>query len=185
MLAAIEESRQRPFARVLFALGIRHVGSVTAQALVERYPSMDALMAANAEDLAEVPGIGAVVAEAVEQFLGDAHNRETIDKLRAAGVRLVEDAPARPSGPLTGKTFVLTGKLPALTRGQAQGLIEAAGGRVSSSVSKATDYVVAGEDAGSKLKKAQALGVTVVDEDGLRGLLDGGEDGPGEQLSLA
>ncbi len=184
VLAAIEESRQRPFARVLYALGIRHVGTVTAQALVERYPSMDALIAASAEDLAEVPGIGPVVAEAVEQYLGDAHNRETIDKLRAAGVRLVEDAPARPSGPLTGKTFVLTGKLPALTRGQAQGLIEAAGGRVSGSVSKATDFVVAGEDPGSKLAKAQSLGVAVVDEDGLRRLLDGGEDTSAEQLSL-
>ena len=184
VLAAIEESKGRPFARVLFALGIRHVGGVTAQALVERYPSMDALLAAGAEDLAEVPGVGAVVGEAVEQFLGDAHNRETIEKLREAGVRLVEDAPARAEGPLTGKTFVLTGKLPSLTRGQAQELIEAAGGKVSGSVSKATDYVVAGEDAGSKLAKAGSLGVAVVDEAGLRDLLGGGDTAAG-QLSLA
>jgi DNA ligase (NAD+) len=184
VLAAIEESRRRPFARVLFALGIRHVGSVTAQALVERYPSMDALLEAGAEDLAEVPGVGPVVAEAVEQFLGEAHNRETIEKLREAGVRLVEDAPARAEGPLTGRTFVLTGKLPTLTRGQAQALIEAAGGKVSGSVSKATDYVVAGEDAGSKLAKAESLGVTVVDEAGLRGLLGEGDPADG-QLSLA
>jgi DNA ligase (NAD+) len=184
VIGAIDESRRRPFARVLFALGIRHVGSVTAQALVERYPSMEGLMAASAEDLAEVPGIGAVVAEAVEQFLGDAHNRETVDKLRAAGVRLVEEAPARRAGPLTGKTLVLTGKLPTLTRGQAQGLIEAAGGRVSGSVSRATDYVVAGEDAGSKLTKAQALGVRVVDEDGLHELLGSGEDAGAGQLDL-
>jgi DNA ligase (NAD+) len=183
-IAAIEESKQRPFARVLFALGIRHVGGVTAQALVERYRSMDALMAASAEDLAEVPGIGAVVAEAVEQFLGEAHNRETIEKLRVAGVRLVEDTPARPAGPLSGRTFVLTGKLPTLTRGQAQGLIEAVGGRVSSSVSRATDYVVAGEDPGSKLAKAQSLGVAVVDEAGLCELLGGREDPGGEQLPL-
>jgi DNA ligase (NAD+) len=183
VLAAIEESKGRPFARVLFALGIRHVGGVTAQALVERYPSMDALLAASAEDLADVPGVGAVVGEAVEQFLGDAHNRETIEKLRDAGVRLVEDAPARAEGPLTGRTFVLTGKLPTLTRGQAQELIEAAGGKVSSSVSKATDYVVAGEDAGSKLAKAESLGVTVVDEADLRDLL-GGDPADG-QLSLA
>ncbi len=180
VLAAVEESRQRPFARVLFALGIRHVGSVTAQALVERYPSMEALQAASAEELAGVPGVGPVVAEAVEQFLGDEHNRETVDKLRAAGVRLVEDHPARAAGPLTGKTLVLTGKLPALTRGQAQDLIEAAGGRVSSSVSRATDYVVAGEDAGSKLDKATRLGVAVVDEDWLRRLL--GDGAAAEQL---
>jgi DNA ligase (NAD+) len=182
-LAAIEGSKQRPFARVLYALGIRHVGSVTAQALVERFPSMDALTAASAEDLAMVPGIGAVVAEAVEQFLGDLHNRETIEKLRAAGVRLVEDAPARPVGPLSGRTFVLTGKLATLTRGQAQGLIEAAGGHVSGSVSKATDYVVAGEDPGSKLARARSLGVSVLDEDGLRHLL-GGDDAASDQLSL-
>ena len=184
VLAAIEESKGRPFARVLFALGIRHVGSVTAQALVERYACMDALLDAGAEDLAEVPGVGAVVAEAVEQFLGEAHNRETIEKLREAGVRFVEDAPARAEeGPLTGRTFVLTGKLPTLTRGQAQQLIEAAGGKVSGSVSKATDYVVAGEDAGSKLAKAESLGVAVVDEAGLRDLLGGGGSAA-EQLSL-
>ena len=182
VLAAIEESKQRPFARVLFALGIRHVGSVTAQALVERYPGIDALLAAGAEDLAEVPGIGPVVAEAVEQYLGDVHNRETIEKLRAAGVRLVEDRPVKEAGPLTGSSFVLTGKLPTLTRGRAQELIEAAGGRVSGSVSRATDYVVAGEDAGSKLAKAAALGVTVIDEAALLELVAGGA---GDQLQLS
>jgi DNA ligase (NAD+) len=164
VLAAIAQSRQRPFARVVFALGIRHVGGVTAQALVEHYASMDALQAAGAEHLAEVPGIGPVVAEAVEQFLGDEHNRETIEKLRAAGVRLVESTPVRTEGPLTGSTFVLTGKLAGLTRGQAQALIEAAGGKVSASVSRATAYVVAGEDPGSKMDKAVALGVPVIDE---------------------
>ncbi len=134
---------------------------------------MDALLAASAQDLAEVPGIGPIVAEAVEQFLGDGHNRETIEKLRAAGVRLVEEHPAHPQGPLEGTSFVLTGKLPTLARGQAQELIEAAGGRVSSSVSRATDYVVAGEDPGSKLDKATTLGVPVLDEAGLRALLAG------------
>jgi DNA ligase (NAD+) len=187
VLAAIRQSRERPFARVLFALGIRHVGGVTAQALVDHYPSMDALLAAGAEDLAEVPGVGPVVAEAVEQFLGDEHNRETVEKLRAAGVRLVEETPARHEGPLTGSTFVLTGRLSSLTRGQAQELIEAAGGKVSSSVSRATDYVVAGEDAGSKLDKATALGVSVIDEARLIELADGERDEPGQdsQLSLA
>ncbi len=185
VLAAIEQSKQRPFARVLFALGIRHVGGVTAQALVERYPSMDALLEAGAEDLAEVPGIGPVVAEAVTQFLGDEHNRETVEKLRAAGVRLVEESPARAEGPLTGSTFVLTGRLPNLTRSQAQELIEAAGGKVSSSVSRATDYVVAGEDPGSKLDKASSLGVAVIDEVELLELTGGeGEAQQDGQLSL-
>jgi DNA ligase (NAD+) len=184
VIAAIRQSKERPFARVLFAMGVRHVGAVTAQALVEHFPSMDALQAAGAEELAGVPGIGPVVAEAVEQFLGDDHNRETVEKLRSAGVRLVEDQPARVAGPLTGKTLVLTGKLPALTRGQAQDLIEAAGGRVSSSVSRATDYVVAGEDAGSKLDKANRLGVVVVDEAGLRELLGDPGDEAGKQLAL-
>jgi DNA ligase (NAD+) len=183
VLAAIEQSRQRPFARVLYALGIRHVGAVTAQALVERYPSMDALLSAAAEDLAEIPGIGEVVAEAVTQYLGDEHNRETIEKLRAAGVRLLEDRPSRAGGPLTGMTFVLTGKLPTLTRGQAQALIEAAGGKVTGSVSRATDYVVAGEEAGSKLAKAGALGVSVIDEAGLLEMTGGAGQGAG-QLSL-
>ena len=184
ILAAIEQSKQRPFARVLFALGIRHVGGVTAQALVEHYPEHGRAPRAPAPTTSrEVPGIGPVVAEAVEQFLGDEHNRETIEKLRAAGVRLVEDAPVRQEGPLTGSTFVLTGKLPTLTRGQAQALIEAAGGKVSSSVSRATDYVVAGEDAGSKLEKANSLGVTVIDEAGLQELAAGPES-PEGQLRL-
>jgi DNA ligase (NAD+) len=184
VLAAIERSKERPFARVLFALGIRHVGGVTAQALVVHYPSMDALLAAGADDLAEVPGVGPVVAEAVEQFLGDEHNRETIEKLRASGVRLVEEAPVRREGPLTGLTFVLTGRLPSLTRGQAQTLIEAAGGKVASSVSRATDYVVAGEDAGSKLDKATALGVSVIDEAGLVELAGGAQGAPGRDDPL-
>jgi DNA ligase (NAD+) len=127
-----------------------------------------------------VPGIGAVVAEAVEQFLGDEHNRETIEKLRAAGVRLVEEAPVRQEGPLTGSTFVLTGKLPTLTRGQAQELIESAGGKVSSSVSRATGYVVAGEDPGSKLDKANSLGVAVIDEASLLELTGGAAEGEGQ-----
>ena len=187
VLAAIGKSRDRRFARVLFALGIRHVGGVTAQALVERHPSIDALLAAGADELAEVSGIGPVVAEAVEQFLGDEHNRETIEKLRAAGVRLVEEAPTPQEGPLTGSVFVLTGRLQGLTRGQAQALIEAAGGKVGSSVSRATDYVVAGADAGSKLDKAAELGVPVIDETRLVELARGEPGAPAQdgQLSLA
>ncbi len=139
---------------MLDALGIRHVGGVTAQALVDAFPSVDALMAATQDELAAVPGIGPVVAETVEQFLADDRNLETIEKLRAAGVRLAETQSAPVRGALSGKTFVLTGKLAGFTRGEAQARIEALGGRVSGSVSKATDFVVVGEDAGSKLAKA-------------------------------
>jgi DNA ligase (NAD+) len=173
VLASIEASKQRPFASVIFALGIRHVGYVTAQALVEAFPSMDALMAASQEELAAVAGVGPVLAEAVEQYLADERNLETIEKLRAAGVRLVEEHPEPVEGALTGKSFVLTGKLEHLTRGEAQARIEAQGGRVSGSVSKSTDYVVVGEDPGSKLAKAAQLGVRTIDEEALVRMLDG------------
>ena len=173
VLASIDGSRQRPFARVLYALGIRHVGFVTAQALVERFPSIDALLEAPSEELAAVPGIGLVVAEAVRQYLDDEANRHTIDKLRARGIRFVEETPSGRAGPLTGLTFVLTGKLPSFTRDEAQAVIEASGGKVTGSVSRATDYVVAGDDPGSKFTKAQQLGVAILDEDAFRGLLDG------------
>ena len=183
VLASLEDSRSRPFARVLFALGIRHVGSVTAQALVEGFPGIDELMGAATDDLAAVPGVGPVVAEAVAQHLADEHNRATIEKLRAAGLRLFEERPARAEGPLSGRTFVLTGKLPTLTRGEAQGLIEAQGGRVNRSVSRATDYVVVGEDAGSKLDRARSLGVPTLDEASFRALLAAGESSR-DQTSL-
>ena len=171
VLGSIDESRTRPFARVLFALGIRHVGAVTAQALVQGFPSIESLQKASVEELAGVPGVGPVVAEAVAQHLADEHNRATLETLRAAGLRLVEEHPRRAEGALAGKSFVLTGKLPALTRGEAQALIEARGGRISGSVSKATDYVVVGEDPGSKLARANRLGVATLDEDALRELL--------------
>jgi DNA ligase (NAD+) len=171
VLASIEESRIRPFARVLFALGIRHVGAVTAQALVGRFHSVDALLLAAADELADVEGVGPVVAEGVLQYFADARNRETIEKLKQAGVRLAEEPRDEPAGHLKGLTFVLTGKLPTLTRGQAQEAIEASGGRVSGSVGKSTDYVVAGEDPGSKYYRAKELGVAILDEPGLRELL--------------
>jgi DNA ligase (NAD+) len=175
VLSSIDESKARPFARLLFALGIRHVGAVTAQALVEEFPSIEALQAASVEDLAGVPGIGSVVAEAVKQHLDEGHNRAALERLRGAGLRLVEEHPRRVGGRLAGKSFVLTGKLPSLTRGEAQALIEARGGRVSGSVGKATDYVVVGEDSGSKLAKANRLGVTTLNEDALRELLEAAE----------
>jgi len=182
VLGSLDESRTRPFVRLLFALGIRHVGAVTAQALVQGFPSLEALQAASVEELAGVPGVGPVVAEAVKQYLADPHNRETLKKLRAAGLRLVEEHPRRARGALAGTSFVLTGTLPSLTRGEAQALIEAQGGRVSASVSKATDYVVAGEDPGSKLAKARSLGVSILGEDELVRLLDSRE-GAGDRVS--
>lgn len=171
LLAAIEESKQRPFARVVFALGIRHVGAVTARALVERFPSIEALQAATFEELTQVPGVGEVVAESVRHFFSEPHNLETVARLKAAGVRMAEEAPAVAAGPLAGLTFVLTGRLAGMTRAEARERIEAAGGRVSDSVSRETDYVVVGEDPGSKLRRAQELGVTVIDEARLLSLL--------------
>jgi DNA ligase (NAD+) len=178
ILAAIDQSRSQPFHRVLYALGIRHVGGVTARAITGAFPSIDALLAADPEQLAAVPGIGPVVAEAVVQHLADGHNLETVMKLRTAGLQMVERAGAPASGPAGGLTFVLTGRLPTLSRSEAQALIEAAGGRVTGSVSKATDYVLAGEDPGSKYAKARQLGVPIVSEADLRRLLAG--DGPGD-----
>ena len=186
VLASIDESRTRPFARVLFALGIRHVGAVTAQALVGRFPSVDALLRAEAGELADVEGVGPVVAEGVLQYFADRRNRETIEKLKQAGVRLAEEPGARSAGRLSGLTFVLTGRLPTLTRGQAQEAIEAAGGRVSGSVGKATDYVVAGDDPGSKYDRAKEIGVAILDEPGLRELIAeaGDEDAEAGRLPL-
>ncbi|HEX7527414.1 MAG TPA: NAD-dependent DNA ligase LigA [Gaiellaceae bacterium] len=171
VLTSIAESRTRPFARVLFALGIRHVGAVTAQALVGRFPSVDALRRAESGELADVEGVGPVVAEGVLQYFADERNRETIEKLRQAGVRLAEQPGDKPAGSLSSLTFVLTGRLPTLTRGQAQEAIEAAGGSVSGSVGKATDYVVAGVDPGSKYDRAKHLGVAILDEPGLLELI--------------
>jgi len=173
ILAAIEQSKTQPFHRVLYALGIRHVGGVTAQAVTQALPTIDALLAADAEQLAAVPGIGPIVAESVVQHLADEHNRATVEKLRRAGLQMVEEVTASAAGPLTGLAFVLTGRLPSLTRSEAQSLIEAAGGKVTGSVSKATDYVLAGEDPGSKYARAQQLGVAILSEDDLRALVGG------------
>ena len=181
ILAAVDQSRSQPFHRVLFALGIRHVGGVTAKAITAAFPSIDALLAADAEQLAAVPGIGPVVAEAVVQHLADGHNLETVTKLREAGLQMVEHGDAPAGGPAGGLTFVLTGKLPTLSRSEAQALIEAAGGRVTSSVSKATDYVLAGEDPGSKYAKAQRLEVPIISEADLRRLLAGDDSEGGRR----
>ena len=172
VMASIEASKQRPFARVLFALGIRHVGLVTAQALAASFPDIDALASAGEGELAGVEGIGPIVAQAVAQYLADEHNRETIGKLRDVGVRLEREQLPDEAGALAGKTFVLTGKLERFSRGEAQALIERLGGRVSSSVGRSTDYVVVGDEPGSKLAKALKAEVPTLNEDEFVSLLD-------------
>ncbi|MDI3488832.1 MAG: ligase [Thauera sp.] len=172
LLAAIERSRSTTLARFIFALGIRNVGEATARDLARHFGSLDALLAADAEALQQVEDVGPIVARSIVEFFAEPHNREVIEQLRAAGVHWPEGAPAPAAGgALAGKTFVLTGTLPTLSRDEAKALIEAQGGKVAGSVSKKTTYVVAGAEAGSKLTKAQELGLDVLDEDGLRELL--------------
>jgi DNA ligase (NAD+) len=170
-LAAIESSKQRPFARVLFALGIEEVGEITARNLVARLRNVDALLAASPQELAETPGVGEKMAELIHSQLQDERMRALIAQLRELGLSFAESGPAPAHGPLAGKTLVLTGTLPALSREQATERIMAAGGRVSGSVSAKTDYLIAGESAGSKLEKAERLGVAVLDEAALLALL--------------
>ena len=170
LLAAIAASRGRPLARFIFALGIRHVGEETAKALARHFGALDAVLSAPVEQIAEVPDVGPVVAASIAGFAAEPHNRAVIEALR--GVWVDGAAQPRRAGALSGKTLVLTGTLPGLSREEAKGLIEAAGGKVSGSVSKKTDFVVAGSDAGSKLVRAQELGVPVLDETELRKLLE-------------
>ena len=172
LLAAIDASKQRPFARVLFALGIEEVGEVTGRNLAQRFRDIDALLAASPEQIAETPGVGEKMADSIRAQLDDEGMRSLIAELRAIGLRFHEDGPAPSQGPLAGKTLVLTGTLPELSREQATERILAAGGRVTTSASKKTDYVVAGDSPGSKLEKAERLGVAVLDEAGLLALLD-------------
>ena len=172
VLEALQRARHTTLERFIYALGIRHVGETTAKDLARHFGSFDALLDAEETMLLEVPDVGPVVAASIAQFLAQPHNREVIEQLRAAGVSWKEGPPQRrAAGALAGKTIVLTGTLPSWTRDEAKERIEAAGGKVSGSVSKKTDYVVAGEEAGSKLDKARELGVTVLDEAGLRRLL--------------
>ncbi|HJV24816.1 MAG TPA: NAD-dependent DNA ligase LigA [Aromatoleum sp.] len=179
LLAAIEKSRHTTLARFIFALGIRNVGEATAKDLARHFGALDRVMDASVEQLLEVPDVGPIVAESIAAFFAEAHNREVIEQLRAAGVTWEEGAPAaRVTGAFAGKVFVLTGTLPTMSREDAKALIEARGGKVSGSVSKKTDYVVAGAEAGSKLTKAQELGVAILDEPGLVRLIEAeGNDG--------
>ena len=167
----IADSRERPFGRLLFAIGLEEVGFVTGRNLAQRFRSIDALLAAGEEEILETSGVGPKMAQRIHEQLADEQMRALIADLRAVGVRMELEGPPPGEGPLKGKTFVLTGTLPDLTREQATERIEGAGGRVTSSVSKKTDYVVAGATPGSKLEKAERLGVPVLDEAGLLALL--------------
>ena len=166
LLAAIADSRSRPFKRVLYALGLPGVGYVTAEALADHFGSIDALHEADPERIEEVEGVGPIMAVQIAESLADERTWELIEKLRAKGLRLEQDESERRAagGPLEGKTFVLTGTLPSLTREEAGAAIKAAGGKVVNSVSKKTDYVVAGESPGSKRAKAEELGTEILDE---------------------
>jgi len=172
VLNALEKSKSTTLARFIYALGIRHVGEATAKELARHFGKLDAFLEASEDQLLEVADIGPVVARSITGFLADPLNRELIEQLRAAGIHWPESEPAAVAPkPMAGKTFVLTGTLPNLTRDEAAARIEAAGGKVAGSVSKKTSYVVAGEDAGSKLVKAQELGVPILDEAALLALL--------------
>jgi DNA ligase (NAD+) len=171
LVAAIERSKQEPFGRVLYALGIEEVGYVTGRNLAQHFRSSDALLEASPEEIEQAQGVGPKMARVIHDQLHDEQMATLIEDLRGQGLRFEEEGPPPGEGPLAGKTFVLTGTLPTLTREEATEAILAAGGRVTGSVSRKTDYVVAGETPGSKLAQAERLEVPVLDEDGLRKLL--------------
>jgi DNA ligase (NAD+) len=194
LMASIDAARRRPLSRIINALGIRHVGETTAIDLANwlsrELPraedetdaewtrrAADRLREASVEELTGVFGIGTVVAEGIRRFFDDEHTRDTLHRLLDAGVSAeapAVGAPAEPAeGPLSGKTLVVTGTLPGLSRSEAEEAIRAAGGHAASSVSARTDYLVAGDKAGSKLARAEKLGVPVLDEDGFRRILEG------------
>jgi DNA ligase (NAD+) len=172
LVQSLEASKEQPFERVLYGLGIPGVGYVNARNLARSLRSMDELMKAGEDRLVEVEGIGPIMARTIEETLAEDRTRELIHRFREHGLKMEEEGPAAPvEGPLAGKTLVLTGTLPNLTREDATQRIEAAGGKVTGSVSKKTGYVVAGADPGTKLTKAQELGTEILDEDGLLALL--------------
>ena len=179
LVAGLDKSKQATLGRFLFALGIRQVGETTAKALARHFGAMDRILDATLDQLQAVPDVGPVVALSIHTFFAQPHNREVVAQLRAAGIHWAEHQPSAEADaaalPLAGKTLVLTGTLPTLSRDAAKALIEAAGGKVAGSVSKKTSYVVAGDEAGSKLDKARELGLVVLDEAGLRALLAEGE----------
>ena len=175
LLEALQKSKQTTLGRFLFGLGIRHVGEATAKELVRHFGTLDAIMDATPEQLLEVSDVGPVVAQSLRTFFDQKHNREVVQQLRACGLTWREGEPAMQAAqPLAGKTVVVTGTLPTMGRDEAKSRIEAAGGKVAGSVSSRTSLVVAGADAGSKLTRARELGLTIIDEAGLKEILDGG-----------
>jgi DNA ligase (NAD+) len=174
LVAELERSKRTTLARFLYALGIRHVGETTARDLARHFGALDRIVDASVDTLLEVSDVGPIVAQSIRTFFDEPRNRAAVEQLRASGIAWDEHEvePAAERKPLAGKTFVLTGTLPGLTRDDAKSLLEAAGAKVTGSVSKKTDYVVAGEEAGGKLDKARELGIEVLDEAGLRALLD-------------
>ena len=173
LLAALEKSKETTLARFIYALGIRHVGESTARDLASHFRSLDKLMQADADALLQVNDVGEVIAQSIIHFFEESHNREVIGELLAEGVHWPTPEAVAVNEKVSGKTFVLTGTLPNMGREEAKALLLAQGAKVASSVSKKTDYVVAGAEAGSKLEKAQALGVTIIDEAQMLELLKG------------
>ncbi len=174
VFSELERSKSNDLSRLVYALGIRHVGEKAAATLARHLRTMEAILASPVEALQTIPDVGPVVAASVRSFGDEPRNRSVIEKLAAAGVNMASQQPAVDEGapgPLAGKTFVLTGTLPTLTREEATALIEGRGGKVSGSVSKKTSYLVAGEEAGSKLEKARALGIPILTEEDFRGLI--------------
>jgi len=171
LLAQIAKSKTAPLNRVLLGLGIRHVGERTAQALAEHFGNIDDILAADVSTLTAINDIGPKVAVTIHDFFVNDRNRALVDQLKAFGLTMLAEKKVRTST-LEGLTFVLTGTLPTLTREAAKEMIESAGGKVSGSVSKKTNYIVAGEEAGSKLDKARSLGLPILDEPGLLALLE-------------
>jgi DNA ligase (NAD+) len=175
LLAAIEKSKSTTLAHFLYALGIREVGEATAVALARHYGSLERLLSANEDELQTVADVGPVVASRIRAFFSERHNRDVVSGLQDVGIHWTEIEPnsagEAAKGLLSGKIFVLTGTLPGMTRDQAKELIEASGGTVTGSVSQKTNYLVSGDKAGSKLTKAQKLGIEIIDEQGLQKLL--------------
>ena len=174
IMAALEKSKHTTLPRFLFGLGIRHIGEATAKELARHFGKLDTIMDASVEQLLEVADVGPIVAQSLRTFFDQPHNREVVEQLRACGLTWPEgDAAPQTPKPLSGKTFVITGTLPTLSRDEAKDMLEAAGAKVAGSVSKKTDYLLAGADAGSKLDKARELGVAVIDEAQMQTLLHG------------
>jgi DNA ligase (NAD+) len=164
MLAAIDASKDRPLGRVLVALGIRHVGGEVASTIANHFGSIDAIMDASVEDITAIPGIGEKIADSIREHFSLEENRQVVEKLRKAGVNLREESGGAREGPLSGLSFVITGRLERLSRDAAESLVKRYGGAAGSSVTKKTDYLVVGAEPGSKLAKAEKLRTPVIDE---------------------